>query len=155
MIGKVLAVLALVMLPMSVALWHRSHSRPVQYRFDVSDYKSMWVYLRNGVCGLQLLSMPTSTSLRSEFRNPLLFDMTPTQGSFFLTSFRHGPNRTTWLVFPFWLSTAFLVVVGALPIYRGPIRRQWRRWRGCCITCGYNLTGNRSGRCPECGDRIS
>jgi hypothetical protein len=20
-----------------------------------------------------------------------------------------------------------------------------------CVTCGYNLTGNESGRCPECG----
>lgn len=33
-----------------------------------------------------------------------------------------------------------------------------RRWlamessrRGCCQHCGYNLTGNVSGRCPECG----
>jgi hypothetical protein len=23
--------------------------------------------------------------------------------------------------------------------------------RGCCISCGYDLTGNQSGRCPECG----
>ncbi|GMU83045.1 MAG: hypothetical protein AMXMBFR47_29160 [Planctomycetota bacterium] len=32
----------------------------------------------------------------------------------------------------------------------------WRRNRrriepGCCANCGYNLTGNVSGRCPECG----
>lgn len=25
---------------------------------------------------------------------------------------------------------------------------------GCCQKCGYNLTGNVSGRCPECGSRI-
>ena len=155
MIGKILAVAALVILPLSVALWHRSYNRPVQYRYDVTLYKSMWVYLKDGVCGLELLSMPTKQASRSEFRNPLQFDMMPTQGSFFLTSFRHGPYRTSWLVFPFWLLTAMLTVVGTLPIYRGPIRRQWRRWRGCCITCGYNLTGNRSGRCPECGDHVS
>ena len=29
------------------------------------------------------------------------------------------------------------------------IRR--RRLAGLCLTCGYNLTGNLSGRCPECG----
>jgi len=23
--------------------------------------------------------------------------------------------------------------------------------RGCCAACGYNLTGNTSGSCPECG----
>jgi len=26
-----------------------------------------------------------------------------------------------------------------------------RRRRGLCLHCGYNLTGNVSGRCPECG----
>jgi hypothetical protein len=25
---------------------------------------------------------------------------------------------------------------------------------GCCAICGYNLTGNVSGRCPECGTAI-
>ena len=29
----------------------------------------------------------------------------------------------------------------------------WRRHQpGHCVTCGYNLTGNTSGRCPECGE---
>lgn len=36
----------------------------------------------------------------------------------------------------------------------------WREWRkpksrpGYCNTCGYNLTGNTSGVCPECGSTI-
>ncbi|MCG3132646.1 MAG: hypothetical protein FLDDKLPJ_03509 [Phycisphaerae bacterium] len=34
----------------------------------------------------------------------------------------------------------------------------WRRSRrpppGCCLACGYNLTGNTSGRCTECGTSI-
>ena len=36
----------------------------------------------------------------------------------------------------------------------------WLGWRergippGHCQTCGYNLTGNISGRCPECGTAI-
>jgi len=38
------------------------------------------------------------------------------------------------------------------------LRRRWRRrfrlTHGLCLTCGYNLTGNVSGRCPECGERI-
>jgi len=30
------------------------------------------------------------------------------------------------------------------------------RWRanGCCSSCGYDLTGNTSGVCPECGEKI-
>jgi len=29
-----------------------------------------------------------------------------------------------------------------------------RSARGLCIHCGYNLTGNVSGVCPECGERV-
>ena len=31
------------------------------------------------------------------------------------------------------------------------MERQWRRARGQCLSCGYDLTGNVSGECPECG----
>ena len=36
-----------------------------------------------------------------------------------------------------------------------PRQQRWRRasW-GECQGCGYNLTGNISGRCPECGMKI-
>ena len=30
-------------------------------------------------------------------------------------------------------------------------RRQSRRQAGLCVKCGYNLTGNESHVCPECG----
>ena len=46
------------------------------------------------------------------------------------------------------------VLFGAYPatvFIRGPLRR-WRRHRkGLCIRCGYNLEGNVSGVCSECG----
>jgi hypothetical protein len=34
--------------------------------------------------------------------------------------------------------------------------RIWRRWGvvGVCLNCGYNLTGNVSGVCPECGEPV-
>ena len=34
-------------------------------------------------------------------------------------------------------------------------RRRYRRLHGLCEGCGYNLTGNTSGACPECGSAIS
>jgi len=77
MVGKILAVAALVMMPLCVAYWHRSHNEPVQYRWDVTLYKSIWVNLKDGVCGIELLSMPTKTASRSEFRTPLRFDASP------------------------------------------------------------------------------
>lgn len=30
-------------------------------------------------------------------------------------------------------------------------RRDYRRRRGLCVKCGYDLTGNTTGTCPECG----
>ena len=33
-------------------------------------------------------------------------------------------------------------------------RAMLRAERGCCASCGYDLTGNISGRCPECGNCI-
>lgn len=36
----------------------------------------------------------------------------------------------------------------------GAIVAQRRRKRGQCLSCGYNLTGNASGVCPECGRKI-
>jgi hypothetical protein len=39
----------------------------------------------------------------------------------------------------------------AIALARAPIRRYRRCKQGQCLVCGYNLTGNVSGRCPECG----
>ncbi len=47
-----------------------------------------------------------------------------------------------------------VILLGAYPLVvfcRGPMRRWHRRRKGLCIKCGYNLTGNVSGVCPECG----
>ncbi len=50
-----------------------------------------------------------------------------------------------------------VLLTGAYPIFvfiRGPLRRYRRRRRGLCLTCGYDLEGNLSGVCPECGTVI-
>ena len=53
---------------------------------------------------------------------------------------------------PLWPPTfLLLVVVGWYTV----LRRRWLLWRNpdACTQCGYNLTGNVSGVCPECGVR--
>jgi len=50
-----------------------------------------------------------------------------------------------------------LVVFAAYPTlaFVHNLLRPWRRRRkGLCLKCGYNLTGNVSGVCPECGERV-
>jgi DNA-binding transcriptional LysR family regulator len=36
----------------------------------------------------------------------------------------------------------------------GPIRRRYRRRRGRCEGCGYDLSATSAARCPECGEAI-
>jgi hypothetical protein len=57
-----------------------------------------------------------------------------------------------------WLAFAALGTVGAYVLARyGVIQplltRQWRQEDGLCVACGYDLTANVSGVCPECGSQ--
>lgn len=57
--------------------------------------------------------------------------------------------------FPVWCLLLVLPIVWWIDRL---LRRQWTRLRACaglCQSCGYNLTGNVSGTCPECGTPIS
>ena len=154
MASKIVGIISLVLLPLSAMAWRASHHTPLQRRYDVTLYKSLSCYVKDGLCGLRLLSMPTKTASRSMFEAPLRYNAMPVKASLFLKSETTGPYRITWLVFPFWLTTAVLTLGGAVPFAYGPLRQVWRRWRGLCLECGYDLTGNRSGRCPECGGRL-
>ena len=51
-----------------------------------------------------------------------------------------------WVVIPMWLVCGGAVAVCAVVWWHA-----LRVGKGHCRLCGYNLTGNTSGRCPECG----
>jgi hypothetical protein len=72
---------------------------------------------------------------------------------------RTVPVVVTRVEYPY-LSMA--MIFGALPLTVGwfwvrrrysAATRRWRRSRGLCPICAYDLTGNVSGTCPECGTR--
>ena len=151
MIAKTIAVLCVLALPVSLSFWHKSHKHPAQHRYDLTVYKSVWVYLKDGVCGLHMISMPTKVASRTEFHATL-----PNAGllqgrSFYLSSEVQGPYRITWIIFPLWFPTAILAGSCGAALFVGPVRRWVRVRTGRCVECGYSLRGNRSGRCPECG----
>ena len=90
MFTKILAVVALMILPLSAMLWRQSHAEPSQRRYDVTLYKSLRIYLIDGVCGLRLLTLPTKTASRSDFRTSLNYNPTPKKGSFLVASTKQG-----------------------------------------------------------------
>jgi len=54
-----------------------------------------------------------------------------------------------WVKLPLWFPLLILAVPTGILFWRD------RRYpAGHCQKCGYNLTGNVSGRCPECGETI-
>ena len=53
------------------------------------------------------------------------------------------------LSFPLWIP----LVLGLIPLAYGWFRSRRRNGRHC--HCGYDLTGNVSGRCPECGKPLT
>ncbi len=58
------------------------------------------------------------------------------------------------VMFPLWAPCLLLAVYPTIAFIRGPYSRHRRRKKGLCLNCGYNLTANVSGVCPECGERI-
>ena len=58
---------------------------------------------------------------------------------------------THTIAFPMRLPFALFALAPATYFAAGVLRRWRRRQRGECVACGYNLTGNVSGVCPECG----
>jgi len=107
-----------------------------------NDPKSFgWVYkTETGLHGYSIVS--------EKRKQPFGFDIA-----------RYTGGRVTLrvLILPYWF---IFVITGALPIYcvvRTQHRYRVRRHRlknNLCISCGYNLTGNISGTCPECGEKI-
>jgi hypothetical protein len=62
-----------------------------------------------------------------------------------------APVLSRMLYVPLWLPLIVLAIPTAILWWLD--RR--RRLPGHCRRCGYNLTGNVSGRCPECGTRLT
>ncbi len=54
---------------------------------------------------------------------------------------------------PAWIPPVLLAVWSWF-LARPLIEQRRRRRNNLCATCGYDLTGNVSGRCPECGEQI-
>lgn len=60
-------------------------------------------------------------------------------------------SNRIFLEIPVWVLLLAFAAYPAFAFLRGPVRRWRRRRRNFCIHCGYNLTGNTTDICSECG----
>lgn len=67
---------------------------------------------------------------------------------------RKTPELVYSLHLPLWALFGILLIYPTVALTCGPLRAWRRRNRGLCVKCGYDLTGNTSGICPECGTTI-
>jgi CHASE2 domain-containing sensor protein len=70
---------------------------------------------------------------------------------FFLNGFKEGftPTKIGGAV-----AASFLTLTAWLNVAYGWWRPIGKKLPGCCPNCDYDLTGNTSGICPECGTAI-
>ncbi len=66
---------------------------------------------------------------------------------------RIKPKPQLVVQLPMVLPAALFAAYPAVVLF-GVLRRRRRRSGNRCVPCGYDLTGNESGRCPECGVQI-
>jgi len=65
------------------------------------------------------------------------------------------PLYNQWLLrLNLWIPVVLLLAVPAVMFVRAMMRCLMFAKPGTCYRCGYDLTGNESGRCPECGNSI-
>lgn len=179
---RIITALSLFLCAGTIALWILSDGAPFQWEWTATDGPEDAAWSRGQLCAGEgrigyVAWIPESKALM-RYRKPYhrfhrmtpdafsydhmsLFD--PSNGVWWrgveyirsTDQFTHITLRKIWL--PFWLIVVGLFMLPLLRVtvwLRQSLRASHRRRQGRCISCGYNLAGNTSGTCPECGMRL-
>ncbi len=128
---------------------------PVTFRWCVgwSDSHGRWhLFVESGILAIKHIEAVEVTPSPLAWNGGFQFAKLP-----FLQPWVAWPRfldlgNDQWLFeFPLHFPLLAFVAVLALP-YLPPIVKRRRRKAGLCVGCAYDLTGNESGRCPECGE---
>ena len=75
-------------------------------------------------------------------------------GSHFMWMPAQGSGSYLGFVLSLWAPLILFAIYPTIAFTRGLLRRYRRRRKGLCLKCGYDLTGNVTGVCSECGQPI-
>ena len=132
-------------------IWLASHFTTVEGFWEFSDTWSFTYDIRTGHAHCFVTHYRAEPKQQALFvgRGPLLSWCGLGAYSYDQRGFLHSG-----LLFPLWGLLALLAAYPIVAFCRGPLRRRHRREKGLCVRCGYNLEGNVSGICPECGEKM-
>ena len=163
----IIVVLTLAAVGVAVIEVRSFRPRPSRFESDMLFHSDVfYVRSRNGVLTLFFHRCPRCGSYREHVASCIWsskrksFEKVATLSDLRLGRFRwlviQNPNRRSYLLaLPTIPLLGILAAYPAIAFVRGPMRRWRRRRRGLCSTCGYDLTGNVSGTCPECGTEVN
>jgi hypothetical protein len=165
------AAVSLLLFVATAVLWVRSDDARSAVRFDWRG-AGYALYSDRGRIGVD--NSPAIEDFRAEQRRVILRELEKQQRLMeFLASkgdeqqltpsFMENPNWITTATanqpaavryaVPYWPIILVLLIFPAVWLM-GYRRSLIRLSRGCCRGCGYDLTGNTSGVCPECGTPV-
>lgn len=175
MIRKAIIVLLTLAAGSVAVLWATNHCSLVSPQFVKRNVLGSYTYYRNsreccyvssqvGWVRLGVFSFPRSPELPlSEYDARRLYTLLTSPGPYDGRTTNHfggllgtynltrGASYRKGIAVPHWLLCALLLMYPAASLIRGPLRRRRRIRKGLCLHCGYNLKGNTSGKCSECG----
>ena len=138
----------------------RIHDRAAvaTYRPEGPDYRVVQWTLESRAGGMSLVGGAGWSRTRAAPYGPQVvrssdayWDGVNVRECFRFTFERLGSGSEWWgyrIAFPIWLLTPLFGAIPANRLYR---RLRPKHRPGHCRRCGYDLTGNQRGTCPECG----
>jgi hypothetical protein len=124
--------------------------------YDASAKESHWLMLGRGRLGHSVVrpGFVYAAPLADQRFELLGFIRSNT----WLTGGYSGTGVQFSLVLPLWLPTVLFGIgpaAWAMLYWRPLLQRRRRSRRGLCLSCGYDLRGNTTGVCSECGSEVS
>jgi hypothetical protein len=148
--------LSLVVLLLVVLAWTRSYWRMDEFTLPWGPSRLIEV---TSICGA--LQIDNDVPLRDHGKSGVSWyvgyhpsrDEELSFGFAFLSERAASGAARILVEFPWWCPALIFAIAPILAIRRG-YRRFKRDAANCCQNCGYDLTGNVSGVCPECGMKV-
>ena len=149
-IFNTLTVISLLLLLATVGLWVRGSLTRSNDLIVIWYSPELYVISeKEHILRIAILELYQGNLPPGKYRVPMdkLLGFTYWNGT---TAGRHG---FTSLGIPHWFLTLIFAILPPIWLFKWRKRRRLARV-GKCPSCGYDLTGNESGVCPECGKSI-